>query len=128
MSVASFVGRVDSKGRITIPLAIRDLLGLYEGVTVSIQADLDARRVVLYPHQPPGTLVRISTECVEKRCVGELIAWLEGGEGVRDIVEVRCYRSGTYYRCYAIASLHPKAVERIKGSGRYRVEPIPQQP
>jgi len=128
VSIISFVGRIDSKGRVTIPLAVRDLLGLYEGATVSIQADLDGRRVVIYPHRPPGVLARISTECAEKNCVGELVGWLEGAEGVKDIVEVRCYKAGRHYRCYAIASLHPKAVERIKGSASYSVELVSDQP
>ncbi|MEM1611503.1 MAG: hypothetical protein QXQ57_07665 [Sulfolobales archaeon] len=122
MSVVGYVGKIDPKGRVTIPLAIRDLLGLYEGVSVTIQADLDSRSIVIKPYQSPGVLVRISVDCESRSCIADMISWVEKLEGFRDILEVRCYRGERGYRCYSIASILHKAVDRIAGGGRYRVE------
>ncbi len=122
MSVVSYVGKIDPKGRVTIPLAIRDLLGLYEGVSVTIQADLDARSIVIKPHQTPGVLVRISVDCDSRSCIADMIAWVEKLEGFRDILEVRCHRIERGYRCYSIASISPRVVDKITDSGKYKVE------
>jgi AbrB family looped-hinge helix DNA binding protein len=122
LSVVSYVGKIDPKGRVTIPLAIRDLLGLYEGVSVTIQADLDARSIVIKPYQAPGVLIKISVDCDSRSCIADMISWVEKVEGFRDILEVRCYRGERGYRCYSIASISPKGVDKITDSGKYRVE------
>ncbi|MDT7887679.1 MAG: hypothetical protein RQ885_01725 [Desulfurococcales archaeon] len=127
MSVISYMGRIDPKGRITIPIAIRDLLGLYEGATITIQVDLDTRSITIKPHHVPGLLIRVSTECDNRSCIGNMVSWIEGLEGFKDILEVRCYRGGKAYKCYSIVSIAPKAVEKIKGVGRYRVEVIKEK-
>ncbi|HWQ16385.1 MAG TPA: hypothetical protein VNL13_00945 [Sulfolobales archaeon] len=118
----SFVGRVDFKGRITIPLPIRDLLGMYEGTTVMIYADLDERSIEIKPVQAMGVLAKISRECGERSCIGELIARLEKLEGFKDLVEIRCTRNPKGYRCYAIALIGQQYIEKLKSSEGYTIE------
>lgn len=112
----NFVGKVDFKGRVTIPLPLRDLLGIYEGSTVMIYADLDERIIKIRPVQVMGALVKISRECGDRSCIGELISHLERLEGFKDIVEVRCTKDLKGYRCYAIALIDQQHVEKLRGS------------
>lgn len=106
----SFTGRIDSKGRLTIPLAIRDLFSMYEGASVAIEADPDKRVVILKPLPFRGALVRLSKK-VERP--GIFMDWLEGLEGLREILELRCSREPEGYSCSSLASADPEAVVRI---------------
>lgn len=118
----NFVGKVDFKGRITIPLPLRDLLGIYEGANVMIYADLDERVIRIRPIQVAGALVRISRECGERSCIGELLSRLENMEGFRDLVEVRCVKDLKGYRCHAIALVSQQHVEKLRSDNSYVVE------
>lgn len=51
------VARVDSKGRVTIPMIIRESLNIVEGMHVVLIADTDKREVVLSPLIPPKAQV-----------------------------------------------------------------------
>lgn len=106
----SFTGRIDSKGRLTIPLAIRDLFGMYEGASVVIEADPDGRVLILKPLPLRGALVRLS-KSVERP--GVFLGWLETLEGLREILELRCSRAPEGYSCSSLASADPRAVEKI---------------
>ncbi len=116
------MGRVDFKGRITIPLPLRDLLGIYEGASVMIYADLDERVIRIRPIQATGALVRISRECDNRSCIDELVSRLESMEGFRDLVEVRCIKDLKGYRCYAIALVNRQHVEKLRSDNSYTIE------
>ncbi len=118
----SFFGRVDFKGRITIPLPLRDLLGIYEGTTVMIYADLDERIIKIKPMQAMGALVKITRECGERSCIGELVSRLEQLEGFKDLVEVRCVRDLKGYRCYAVALISQQGAEKLRIGSDYTIE------
>lgn len=124
MEYISFISRVDSKGRVTIPLAIREVLGLYEGSLVSIAVDFESRSVVVRPIYKPGALVRVSSECGDRLCADDLLSWARGLDGFRDVVELRCYKGGGGYSCFAIVSIDPNKLGGLESSGRYRVEVI----
>jgi len=46
--------RVDSKGRITIPMVIREALNIIEGMYVILIADTDKREIIVSPAISPG--------------------------------------------------------------------------
>ncbi|AEM39590.1 transcriptional regulator, AbrB family [Pyrolobus fumarii 1A] len=69
--------RVDSKGRITIPMVVRDALNIVEGMHLILVADPDKREIVLSPifapvahvyeiylelRDTPGALAKVSEE------------------------------------------------------------------
>jgi len=69
--------RVDSKGRITIPMVVRDALNIVEGMHLILVADPDKREIVLSPvlapvahvyeiylelKDEPGALAKVSAE------------------------------------------------------------------
>ncbi len=45
----SEIVKVDSKGRVTIPLVVREALGIVEGMNIILIADPDKREIVLTP-------------------------------------------------------------------------------
>ena len=49
--------RVDSKGRITIPMVIREALNIVEGMHLVLIADTDKREILVSPVVSPGALV-----------------------------------------------------------------------
>ena len=49
----SEVAKIDSKGRVTIPLIMRESLGLFEGMYVLLIADTESREIILTPILPP---------------------------------------------------------------------------
>lgn len=119
---------MDAKGRITIPLAIREILSMYEGSLVSIAIDFESRSVVVKPIYKPGALVRVSIECGDRLCAEELLSWVGGLDGFRDVIELRCYKGGDRYSCFAIVSIDPSKLDKLKSSGRYRVEVMASDP
>jgi bifunctional DNA-binding transcriptional regulator/antitoxin component of YhaV-PrlF toxin-antitoxin module len=120
----SFISRVDAKGRITIPLAIREVLSMYEGSLVSIGIDLENKSVVVKPIYKPGVLVKVSSECGDRLCADDLLSWVERLDGFRDVIELRCYKGGDHYSCFAIISIDPNKLGRLESSGKYLVEVI----
>ncbi len=53
--------RVDNKGRITIPMVVREALGIVEGMHIILIADSEKREILLSPLLPPkAALVEIS--------------------------------------------------------------------
>ncbi len=50
----SEIAKIDSKGRITIPLVMRESLGLLEGMYVLLLADTESREIILTPVLPPS--------------------------------------------------------------------------
>ncbi len=50
----SEIAKIDSKGRITIPLIMRESLGLLEGMYVLLLADTESREIILTPVLPPS--------------------------------------------------------------------------
>ena len=56
MRIAEIV-RVDSKGRVTLPMVIRESLNIVEGMRLVIIADTDRREIVISPAVPPEAKV-----------------------------------------------------------------------
>ncbi|MET1160739.1 MAG: ACT domain-containing protein [Thermoprotei archaeon] len=81
--------KVDSKGRITIPLAIREALGIREGMNVLLVADIDEKKVFITPIPDRAKLIEI-TVVVEDRpgAVAEISKTL-ADRGI-DIVALKC--------------------------------------
>lgn len=72
--------RVDSKGRITIPMVVREALGIVEGMNLVLIADIDKKEIVVSPlparvlslyefyielKDVPGALARVSNKLAE---------------------------------------------------------------
>ncbi|ABM81115.1 AbrB/MazE/SpoVT family DNA-binding domain-containing protein [Hyperthermus butylicus] len=72
--------KVDSKGRVTIPLVVREALNVIEGMNLILIADTDRREIILTPlpgggenlyelriefKDVPGALARISSKLAE---------------------------------------------------------------
>ncbi len=79
MKLAEIV-RVDSKGRITIPMVVREALGIVEGMNLVLIADIDKKEIVVSPlparvlslyefyielKDVPGALARVSNKLAE---------------------------------------------------------------
>ena len=79
MKLAEIV-RVDSKGRITIPMVVREALGIVEGMNLVLIADIDKKEIVVSPlptralslyefyieiKDIPGALARVSNKLAE---------------------------------------------------------------
>lgn len=118
----NFVGKVDFKGRITIPLPLRDLLGIYEGATVMIYADLDERIIKIKPVKSTGVLVKISRDCGERSCIGELLSRLEQLEGFEDLVDMRCVRDLRGYKCYVVTLIARQHVDKLRSEASQAIE------
>ncbi len=79
MKLAEIV-RVDSKGRITIPMVVREALGIVEGMNLVLIADIDKKEIVVSPlparalslyefsielKDVPGALAKVSNKLAE---------------------------------------------------------------
>ncbi|MEM1749358.1 MAG: AbrB family transcriptional regulator [Desulfurococcaceae archaeon] len=58
--------KVDSKGRITIPLVIREALDVREGMNVVIIADVEKKEIVLTPLPKESKLLEVTFEIVDR--------------------------------------------------------------
>ena len=79
MKIAEIV-RVDSKGRITIPMVVRESLNIVEGMNLVLVADIEKREIVITPipssesdlyelyvelRDVPGALAHVSEKLAE---------------------------------------------------------------
>lgn len=81
--------KVDSKGRVTIPMAVREILDIREGMYLLIVADKDKKELKLLPIPVAAKLIRIRL-VVEDRpgVLAELTKFL--AQHNIDIISTRC--------------------------------------
>jgi len=98
--------KVDSKGRITIPLPIREALGIREGMTILLYADLDEKKIFLSPIPDQAKLVEISLTVTDRPGVLAEISKILADNGV-DIIALKCVviKRGEVGECTFIADL-----------------------
>jgi len=106
----SEVAKIDSKGRITIPLIMRESLGLFEGMNVLLIADTESREIVLTPIFPlsakllelkielkdePGALAKVATKFADLGIdmVADRCAAVKRGETAECLIIVDISRS-----------------------------------
>lgn len=100
------VVKVDSKGRITIPLTIREALDIHEGMTVLLIADREKKEIILSPVPKRAQLVELSIEVEDRPGVLAEIAKELADKGI-DIIATRCIviRRGELGECYMVVDL-----------------------
>lgn len=81
--------KVDSKGRITIPLAIREALGIHEGMNVLLIADMDEKKIFISPIPDKARLMEISVRVDDRPGVVAEISKALADHGI-DIVALKC--------------------------------------
>jgi len=114
MSLRALV-KVDSKGRVTIPLYLREAIGIEPESYVELEVNRDEGVIILRPASTPGELA-VDFEVILNRAedVQQLTAAIvESGGEVRLL---RCYREeGDRYRCQVTTLvLDLKAAELLK--------------
>jgi AbrB family looped-hinge helix DNA binding protein len=81
--------RVDSKGRITIPLTIREALDIREGMFVVVVGDRDRKEIVITPLPVSAKLVRLLMKIEDRPGVlAEITKYL--ADYGADIVMTKC--------------------------------------
>jgi len=100
------VVKVDSKGRITIPLTIREALDIHEGMTVLLIADREKKEIILSPVPERAQLVELNIEVEDRPGVLAEIARELADKGI-DIIATRCIviRRGELGECYMVVDL-----------------------
>jgi len=114
----SEIVKVDSKGRVTIPLVVREALNIVEGMNLILIADPEKREIIITPlpssegrlyelriefKDIPGALARASEKLAELKV---------------DQITTQCttVKRGEYAECIIIVDLAPSGidVERLK--------------
>ncbi len=121
------VVRVDSKGRITIPLAIRNALDIREGMSVLLIADPDKKEFTVTPISDEAKLVEIEFEIEDRPGALAEVASKLADLGI-DMVVVRCttIRRGEIGECIVIADVSKSSItseRELEDSIKY-LEPI----
>ena len=98
--------RVDSKGRITIPLSIREAFGIREGMNILLYADLDEKKIFLSPIPDRARLVEINVTVTDRPGVVAEISKTLADNGI-DIVALKCVviKRGEVGECSFIVDL-----------------------
>ncbi len=97
------MAKVDSKGRITIPLTIREALDIHEGMTVLLIADREKKEILLSPVPEKARLAELSISVEDRPGVLAEITRVLADKGV-DIIATRCVviRRGELGECYMV--------------------------
>ncbi|OYT41093.1 MAG: AbrB family transcriptional regulator [Desulfurococcales archaeon ex4484_58] len=98
--------KVDSKGRITIPLAIREAFGIHEGMNILLIADMDEKKIFISPIPNRAKLMELSIKVEDRPGVVAEISKAIADQGV-DIVALKCVviKRGELGECYIVADL-----------------------
>ncbi|MCD6196080.1 MAG: ACT domain-containing protein [Staphylothermus sp.] len=98
--------KVDSKGRITIPLTIREALDIHEGMTVLLIADREKKEIIVSPIPERAKLVELNLRVEDRPGVLAEITRVLADKGV-DIIATRCIviRRGELGECYMVVDL-----------------------
>ncbi len=119
--------RVDSKGRITIPLVIRDALDIREGMSVLLIADTDKKELVVSPVSDEAKLLEIEIEIEDRPGALAEVAGKLAELGI-DMVITRCttLRRGENAECLIVADISRSSVsnERELEESIKHLEPI----
>ncbi len=119
--------RVDSKGRITIPLVIRDALDIREGMSVLLIADTDKKELVVSPVSDEAKLLEIEIEIEDRPGALAEVAGKLAELGI-DMVITRCttLRRGENAECLIVADISRSSIsnERELEESIKHLEPI----
>ncbi|MEM4893622.1 MAG: ACT domain-containing protein, partial [Desulfurococcaceae archaeon] len=98
--------KVDSKGRITIPLSVREAFDIREGMNLLVVADTDEKSITLSPVPEKAKLVEIIVRVEDRPGVLATISRSLADNGV-DIVFIKCgvIRRGELGECTIIADV-----------------------
>ncbi len=119
--------KVDSKGRITIPLVIREALDIREGMNVLLIADTSKKEVIVSPISEEARLLEIEFEMEDRPgALAEVVSEL-ARQGV-DMIITRCtaLKRGETAECLVVADISKSAITTEKELERLlnRLEPI----
>ncbi len=121
------IAKVDSKGRITIPLTIREALDIHEGMTVLLIADREKKEILLSPVPEKAKLAELNISVEDRPGVLAEITRVLADKGV-DIIATKCVviRRGELGECYMVVDYSKsilndilELVEELK-----RLEPV----
>lgn len=119
--------RVDNKGRITIPLVIRDALDIREGMTLLLIADADKKEIIVTPISREAKLYEIEIEIEDKPGALAKVAD-ELAKNRVDQIMTRCttLRRGEIAECVIVADISKATVSNEKELEELvkRIEPI----
>ncbi len=98
--------KVDSKGRITIPLVIREALDIHEGMTVLLIADKEKKEIILSPVPERARLIEVNLTVEDRPGVLAEITKVFAEKGI-DIIATRCIviKRGELGECYMVIDL-----------------------
>ncbi len=98
--------KVDSKGRITIPMIIREALDIHEGMTVLLIADKEKKEIILSPVPERAKLVEVNLKVEDRPGALAEITRTFAEKGV-DIIATRCMviKRGEIGECYMVVDL-----------------------
>jgi AbrB family looped-hinge helix DNA binding protein len=111
--------KVDSKGRVTIPLVVREALNIIEGMNLILIADAERREIILTPL--PGEAEKLYELRIEFKDVPGALARISSklAEFNVDLVTTQCttVKRGENAECIIIAdfSKASKSPEDIRG-------------
>ncbi len=119
--------KVDSKGRITIPLTIREALDIHEGMTVLLIADREKKEIIVSPIPERAKLIELNLRVEDRPGVLAEITRVLADKGV-DIIATRCIviRRGELGECYMVVDLsrslitQPRELEELLS----KLEPV----
>jgi len=119
--------KVDSKGRITIPLVIREALDIREGMNVLLIADTSKKEVIVSPISEEAQLLEVEFEMEDRPgALAEVVSEL-ARQGV-DMIITRCtaLKRGETAECLVVADISKSAITTEKELERLlnRLEPI----
>ena len=119
--------KVDSKGRITIPLVIREALDIREGMNVLLIADTNKKEVIVSPISEEARLLEIEFEMEDRPgALAEVVSEL-ARQGI-DMIITRCtaLKRGETAECLVVADISKSAITTEKELERLlnRLEPI----
>jgi AbrB family looped-hinge helix DNA binding protein len=112
--------KVDSKGRITIPLTIREALDIREGMTVLLIADKERKEIIVSPIPERAKLVELTFRVEDRPGVLAEITRVLADHGI-DIIATKCIvlKRGELGECYMVVDLsrslitNPSQLEKI---------------
>ncbi|WFO75775.1 ACT domain-containing protein [Desulfurococcaceae archaeon MEX13E-LK6-19] len=121
------VVRVDNKGRITIPLVIRDALDIREGMSLLLIADVDKKEILVTPISREAKLYEIEIEIEDRPGALAEVANELAKHGI-DQVMTRCttLRRGEIAECVIVVDTSKASVADEKDLEELikRIEPI----
>lgn len=111
----SEIVKIDSKGRITIPLIMRESLGLMEGMYVVLIADTERREIMLTPILPPqAKIVEIKLLLKDEPGALAKVAGELANQGI-DMITNRCasIKRGETAECIIIVDVSNMKLKTI---------------